>query len=63
MCCLVVLWLVGPLVAPLDPTDLVRKIDVVRMIAAEDAFDVEADLSLVIAPTLVLGGAGTRSPD
>lgn len=45
------LWLVGPLMAPHDPADLVRTV------AAEDTFDVMADLHRIAAPTLVIGGA------
>jgi pimeloyl-ACP methyl ester carboxylesterase len=40
---------VGPIV-PADPTDVLVTLD------AEDAFDVEADLPRVTAPTLVIGG-------
>jgi pimeloyl-ACP methyl ester carboxylesterase len=41
---------VGPMV-PADPTDVLVTLD------AEDAFDVEADLPRVTAPTLVIGGS------
>jgi pimeloyl-ACP methyl ester carboxylesterase len=41
---------VRPMVAD-DPTDLLVTLD------AEDAFDVEADLPRITAPTLVIGGA------
>jgi pimeloyl-ACP methyl ester carboxylesterase len=41
---------VGPMV-PADPSDLLVTLD------AEDAFDVQADLSRVTAPTLVIGGS------
>jgi pimeloyl-ACP methyl ester carboxylesterase len=40
----------GPMV-PADPTDVLATLD------AEDAFDVEADLPRVTAPTLVIGGS------
>jgi pimeloyl-ACP methyl ester carboxylesterase len=43
-------WLLGPLLAPKDPTDLLRTIE------AEDAFDVTDRLGQVRAPTLVIGG-------
>ena len=43
----------GPVV-PDDPTDLLVTLD------AEDAFDVEADLPRVTAPTLVIGGGDDR---
>jgi pimeloyl-ACP methyl ester carboxylesterase len=46
----ILLWLVAPVQSPRDPADLLR------MIAAEDAFDVEPDLARVTAPTLVIGG-------
>ncbi|MFD1505642.1 alpha/beta hydrolase [Georgenia yuyongxinii] len=46
-----VMWLTGPVMAPDDPADMLR------MIEAEDAFDVTARLHLVRAPTLVIGGA------
>jgi pimeloyl-ACP methyl ester carboxylesterase len=45
------MWLTGPAMAPDDPADMLR------MIEAEDAFDVTARLHLVRAPTLVIGGA------
>lgn len=41
---------VGPMV-PADPTDMLVTLD------AEDAFNVEADLPRVTAPTLVIGGS------
>lgn len=41
---------VGPMV-PADPTDLLVTLE------AEDAFDVEADLPRITAPTLVIGGS------
>jgi pimeloyl-ACP methyl ester carboxylesterase len=41
---------VGPMV-PADPTDMLVTLD------AEDAFDVEADLPRITAPTLVIGGS------
>jgi pimeloyl-ACP methyl ester carboxylesterase len=44
---------VGPVV-PDDPTDVLVTLD------AEDAFDVEADLPRVTAPTLVIGGGNDR---
>ena len=44
-------WLMGRVMAPEDPSDALVTID------AEDGFDVEADLSRVTAPTLVIGGA------
>ena len=43
-------WLFGPRLLPADSSDLLRTI------AAEDAFDVEAALGRVQAATLVLGG-------
>ena len=43
-------WLLGGLLATDDPHDMLRTI------AAEDSFDVEAELARVQAPTLVLGG-------
>jgi pimeloyl-ACP methyl ester carboxylesterase len=43
-------WLVGPLLASKDPTDMIATID------AEDDFDISADLSRITAPTLVIGG-------
>jgi pimeloyl-ACP methyl ester carboxylesterase len=43
-------WTFGPLLAPKDPTDLLRTIE------AEDAFDVTDRLGEVRAPTLVIGG-------
>lgn len=43
-------WLVGPLLAGGDPSDMLITI------AAEYAFDAEPGLSRVRAPTLVLGG-------
>jgi pimeloyl-ACP methyl ester carboxylesterase len=46
-----VAWAFGPRMAPDDPADLLITLD------AEDAFDVEADLARVQAPTLVLGGS------
>lgn len=39
---------------PEDPTDLLVTLE------AEDAFDVEADLPRITAPTLVIGGAGDQ---
>ncbi|WP_221934745.1 alpha/beta fold hydrolase [Georgenia yuyongxinii] len=45
------MWLTGPAMAPDDPTDMLRVIE------AEDAFDVTDRLHLVQAPTLVIGGA------
>jgi pimeloyl-ACP methyl ester carboxylesterase len=47
-------WLAGPVLAVDDPSDLLATI------AAEDAFDVEADLPKVTAPTLVIGGTADR---
>ena len=44
---------VGPIV-PADPTDVLVTLD------AEDAFDVEAGLPRVTAPTLVIGGGNDR---
>jgi len=53
------LWSFGPFSAPDDPSDMVATID------AEDAFDAEADLGRIEAPTLVVGGArdGFYSPE
>lgn len=45
------LWLSGPASDPDDPGDLLATV------AAEDAFDVGADLGRITAPTLVVGGA------
>ncbi|WP_211489884.1 alpha/beta fold hydrolase [Georgenia thermotolerans] len=45
------MWLAGPAMAPADPADLLRTI------AAEDAFDVCPRLGEVRAPTLVVAGA------
>lgn len=55
----VLMWLTGPLLAPTTPTDLLRTI------AAEDTFDVTANLGRITAPTLVLGGErdGYYSPE
>ena len=44
-------WLMGGSLAVDDPSDMLT------VIAAEDSFDVEHELSRVQAPTLVLGGA------
>jgi pimeloyl-ACP methyl ester carboxylesterase len=44
------LWASGPLNAPDDPGDMVATI------RAEDAFDAEAELGRIAAPTLVIGG-------
>ena len=44
-------WLVGGSFVAEDPTDMIRTI------AAEDAFDAEPQLGRISAPTLVLGGA------
>jgi pimeloyl-ACP methyl ester carboxylesterase len=43
-------WLAAGPMVPADPTDVLVTLD------AEDAFDVEADLPRVTAPTLVIGG-------
>ncbi len=43
-------WMLGPMMAPKDPTDLLRTIE------AEDTFDVTDRLGEVRAPTLVIGG-------
>jgi pimeloyl-ACP methyl ester carboxylesterase len=43
-------WLVGPLLASEDPTDMIVTIE------AEDDFDISADLARITAPTLVIGG-------
>jgi hypothetical protein len=53
------LWVSGPLSAPRDPSDMVATIQ------AEDAFDVQAELGRIGAPTLVIGGArdGFYSPE
>lgn len=45
------LWLTGPAADPEDPGDLLATV------AAEDAFDVGANLGRITAPTLVVGGA------
>jgi pimeloyl-ACP methyl ester carboxylesterase len=46
-------WAVGPMV-PADPTDVLVTLD------AEDAFNVEADLPRITAPTLVIGGGNDQ---
>lgn len=53
------LWASGPVSAPDDPGDMVATIH------AEDAFDIEAALGGITAPTLVIGGArdGFYSPE
>jgi pimeloyl-ACP methyl ester carboxylesterase len=43
-------WLAGPSMSAEDPSDMLI------VIAAEDGFDAEPDLSRVAAPTLVVGG-------
>lgn len=48
-------WLAAGVSAPFDPADLLVTLD------AEDAFDVEADLGRVTAPTLVIGGGDDTS--
>ena len=47
-------WLAVGSMVPADPTDVLVTVD------AEDAFDVEADLPRLTAPTLVIGGAKDR---
>lgn len=44
-------WLAGRLMTPRDPSDLLVTLE------AEDAFDVEARLPAIRAPTLVIGGS------
>jgi pimeloyl-ACP methyl ester carboxylesterase len=44
-------WALAPLAAPDDPADMLA------VAAAESAFDAEADLGKVTAPTLVIGGS------
>ena len=47
-------WLIGPIMAPKDPSDMLITIE------AGNAFDAEPDLHRVQAPTLVLGGSADQ---